>query len=131
MKFVISNKKGKAKQHEVEDASAVYGVKIGDKFLGEKIGLEGYEFEVRGGTDDAGFPMRRDVQGDIRRKILITKSLGNRDKIKGRRKRKSVSGNTIGEATAQVNVLVLKVGADDMFAEPVAEEAAAEEKKEE
>lgn len=131
MKFVISNDKGQSKQVEVEEASAVYGIKLGDKFSGDKIDLEGYEFEVRGGTDDAGFPMRRDVQGATRRKILITKSTGNRNKTKGMRKRKTVAGNTIGEATAQVNLRALKIGKDDMFAEPVAEEAPAEEKKEE
>jgi len=133
MKLVISNKQGKAKQVEIEDnvASSLYGIKIGDKFNGNLVNMEGYEFEVRGGSDDAGFPMRRDVQGMERKAILATSGLGNHIKRKGMRKRKTVAGNTIAEATAQVNLYVIKKGKEDLFAEPVTEEKKEEETTEE
>ena len=124
MKFVISNNKGQAKQLEVEDASGVFGLKVGEKFSGDVIGLDGYELEIRGGSDTAGFPMRRDVQGLARKRIFTTKGLGVRVKKKGERVRKSVRGNTISESIAQVNVLITKMGKEDMFAEPKPEEAA-------
>ncbi len=136
MKFVVSNNKGKAKQIEVEDASAVYGLKVGDTFSGNTIGLDGYELEIRGGSDASGFPMRRDVQGLARKRILSTKGLGVNVKRSGERIRKTVRGNTISEAIAQVNVYIKKQGKEDIFAEPAPEapaegEAPAEEKKEE
>jgi len=126
MKLVISNKEGKAKQIEIEDnvASSLYGTKIGDKVDGSKVDMEGYEFEVRGGSDDAGFPMRRDVQGSERKAILATSGIGLKIKRKGMRKRKTVAGNTIGESTAQINLYVLKEGKTSLFEEPKAEEPA-------
>lgn len=128
MKLVISNKQGKAKQIEIEDnvASSLYGLKIGEKFNGELINMDGYQFEVKGGSDDAGFPMRRDVQGMERKAILATSGLGNHLKRKGMRKRKTVAGNTVAEATAQVNLYVVKAGKEDLFPEPVAENPAEE-----
>jgi len=124
MKFVISNNKGQAKQHEVEDASGTYGLKIGDTFSGDVIGLEGYELVIRGGSDTAGFPMRRDVQGLARKRIYTTKGIGVKVKKKGERVRKTVRGNTISERISQVNVLITKIGKEDMFAEAKPEEAA-------
>ncbi|MBT3304459.1 30S ribosomal protein S6e [Candidatus Woesearchaeota archaeon] len=126
MKLVISDKKGKAKQIEFEDEKALRGLKIGDKLEGSSIGLEGYEFEIRGGSDSAGFPMRRDVQGEERKRILVTNSLGAHIKRKGMRKRKTVRGNTVSIATAQLNLYVIKAGKEDIFAEAKAEGEAKE-----
>jgi len=59
-KLVISDPKtGKSTQKEVQDANAkkLMGLKIGQTFKGEIIDLTGYEFEIRGGSDSAGFMM--------------------------------------------------------------------------
>lgn len=134
MKLVISNKKGQAKQVEIEvtDERKLYGSKIGDKVSGNDFGFEGYEFEVKGGSDTSGFPMRRDVQGPERKAILATKSLGNLVKRKGKRTRKTVRGNTVSDSIAQLNLYVLKEGKENIFEEPKAEgeEAPAEDKAE-
>ncbi len=97
-------------QISAEDAPQVFGVKIGDKIRGELIEKPGYEFEVTGGSDKAGFPMRADVEGVGRRKLLITKGTGNQKKRKGMRIRKTVSANTVSDITAQLNVKVVKEG---------------------
>ncbi len=86
--------------------------------------MEGFEFELRGGSDDAGFPMRRDVTGAERKKILITTGLGNKAKRKGMRKRKSVAGNTVYENTVQLNLYVTKEGKTSLFEEAKTEEEA-------
>lgn len=130
MKINIGDpKEKKTSQIEVEDAKSLMGKKIGDSFKGETIDKPGYEFLITGGSDKAGFPMRRDVEGDVRRKILITTSTGNRRKGKGLRLRRTVAGNTVGKTTVQVNVKITKHGSKPLV-EPPAEETEETEKKE-
>ncbi|MDD9954029.1 MAG: hypothetical protein OXR66_06855 [Candidatus Woesearchaeota archaeon] len=115
-----------------EDASSVHDKRIGDTFRGELIGKAGYELEITGGSDNAGFPMRKDVPGHRRQKILITKSTGNQKTEKGIRIRKTVAGGKVGEFTAQINCKVVKAGKDSLETkeEAPAEDAPTEEKKE-
>jgi len=110
------------------DAKAVYGKKIGDTFRGELFGKAGYEVQITGGSDNAGFPMRRDATGTGRRQILTTRGIGNRQTPRGTRIRKTVAGNTANEFTSQLNVKVTKRGSAPLVEAPA--EAAAEEKKE-
>lgn len=97
-----------------EDSKSVLGKKIGDMIRGELINKSGYEFQITGGSDNAGFPMRRDSQGIGRRQLLITRSTGNRVTPKGVRIRKTVSGNTVSEQTSQLNVKVVKHGKEPL-----------------
>lgn len=139
-KAVLGFKNGKCVQRELKDADALIGKKVGEQLKGEEIGLEGYEFEITGGSDDSGFPMRKDIPGNARKRILAVSGVGLKKKRRGMRQRKTVRGNTIGEQTAQINLKVLKQGKENFFeekkeeapAEGKAEEAKpAEEKKEE
>jgi small subunit ribosomal protein S6e len=111
-KLVMGLKDGKSVQRVIKDeqSHALMGKMIRDTIKGEDIGLAGYEFEITGGSDYCGFPMRRDVQGTGRKKILVIRSVGMQDKGKGLRKRKTVAGNTIYPRTAQINLKVLKEG---------------------
>ncbi|MBS3160054.1 30S ribosomal protein S6e [Candidatus Woesearchaeota archaeon] len=88
------------------------------KKIGEKVGLDDlpdYEFEIRGGSDSSGFPMRKDIQGVIKRKIFSAKGVGlNIKGTKGMRKRKTVAGNTINEKTAQINLKTIKYGSKNL-----------------
>lgn len=112
-KIVISDPKAKkAYQKELDQgASGLMGKKIGDKFSGNHLGLSGYELEVTGGSDKEGFPMRRDVEGPGRKKILLSHGPGFHPKSKGRRKRKSIRGNTISPQVSQINLKVVTYGA--------------------
>ena len=92
--------------------------------------LPGYEFEITGGADSSGFPMRKDVEGSVRKKILIEQGVGIRNKEKGLRKRKTVRGNTINNNTAQISMKVVKAGKKPIKEEKVAEKDNSEEKKE-
>lgn len=126
-KLVISDK-GKSTQKEVKEdaANSFVGMKLGDKVSGDTIGLAGYEFEISGGSDYCGFPMRKDVAGTKRKRILTTASTGVKIKRKGMRARKTVCGNTIHEQISQINLKVTKAGA-----KPIAGEAKEGEAKEE
>ena len=115
-KLVIGTKDGKSVQKEAaEDAAgSLIGKKIGDNVSGDTLGLSGYEFQITGGSDYCGFPMRRDVQGPARRRILAVSGVGLKKQGKGNRQRKTVAGNTIHDKTAQVNLKVLKAGAEPL-----------------
>jgi len=100
------------------DADQLIGKKIGDKFRGELIGLTGYEFEITGGSDNAGFPMRADIEGTGRKKVLHDGKLPGfkpPKKFKGVRKRKTVRGNTIAPDIVQINCKIVKWGNVDLL----------------
>ena len=130
---------GKAWKLELE-GSGLDGKSVGDKIPGNLLGadFEGYELEITGGSDDAGFPLSKDAEGIGLKRVLLTKGWGMRRKEKGLRLRKTVRGKTISETTSQVNLKVLKAGKKplkEIFPEQnvtaAPAEAPAEEKKEE
>ena len=104
-KLVLSDPKtGKSEASELKDASAqlLMGRKIGDVLDGTTIGLSG-KIMITGGSDRAGFPMRRDTLGGGKNYVLMTEGVGYKGKEDGVKKRKLVRGNTITEETYQVN----------------------------
>lgn len=117
------------KEFSGTEANSLIGKKIGDVIKGDVLGHAGYEFEITGGSDYCGFPMRKDLLGSSRKRILITKGIGMRNKRKGLRLRKNVAGNTVYEQTAQINLKVVKAGKDPL--EPKEESAETTEEKKE
>ncbi len=111
-KIVVSDPKSrKAYQKEVEEnASGLIGKKVGGKVSGGFLGLEGYELEITGGSDRQGFPIRPDVDGQGRKKIVLAFPPGFHPVRSGERKRKSVRGNTISKDISQINLKILKAG---------------------
>lgn len=110
VKINISDPKtGRTYQKEV-DTKGLVGLKIGEKFDGGKIGLKDYDLQVTGGTDSDGFPMRPDVEGTVRKRLLLANLPGHRPKEKGERRRKFVRGNTISEDIVLINTKVVKHG---------------------
>ncbi len=118
-------------------ANSLIGKKINDEVDGIFVSLPGYKLKITGGTDKDGFPMRRDIPGSTRRRLLLSKGLGFKPKERGKRKKKSVRGNTINQEIVQVNMKVLKPGAKPIEeiikgeGKTEAKEAAPKEKKEE
>lgn len=111
-KLVVSDPKTKKTyQKEVpQKESGLLNMKIKDKVKGEFLGLPGYELEITGGSDKQGFPMRRNIQGVERKRILLTGGPGFHPKAKGERRRKSIRGNTISSEIVQVNTKIVKYG---------------------
>ena len=114
---------GKSYQLET-DVPSLEGRKIGDKIEGEAIksDLNGYELEITGTSDSAGFPGKKDEEGRGLRKVLLKKGFGmktrqrkegegkERQMPKGFKQKKTVRGNTISEAVVQVNCNVIEEG---------------------
>ena len=79
--------------------------------------------------------MRNDVEGTVRKKILLSGGVGFDPQVNGLRRRKMIRGNTIAADVAQINCKVSKKGAkplDEILGKKEATEAKpTEEKKEE
>jgi small subunit ribosomal protein S6e len=92
-------------------ANSLIGKKINDEVDGIFVSLPGYKLQITGGTDKDGFPMRHDIPGSIRRRLLLSKGVGFKPTENGKRQKKSVRGNTINQDIVQVNMKVVKPGA--------------------
>ena len=106
-KLVLSDPKtGKSEASEVKDASAqlLMGRKIGEVVDATTIGLTG-KIMITGGSDKAGFPMRRDTLGGGKNYVLLTRGVGYKTREEGAKKRKLVRGNTITDEIYQINAV--------------------------
>ncbi|OKY77116.1 MAG: Ribosomal protein S6E/S10 [Candidatus Methanohalarchaeum thermophilum] len=115
-KLVISNPNdGNAKQLEVtgKEANSLVGKRIGDTLEGDKIGFQGYLFEIKGGTDQDGFPMTKRMSGPQKEKVLMKGGTGFNPTRDGLKERKTVRGSEISEKITQINLSVKEVGNKD------------------
>jgi len=103
VKIVISEPKTRKAFQVEKEVPSLQGMKIGERFDGSVIGLSGFSLQITGGSDKEGFPMRPDMVGAMRKKLLLTSASGYVPEKKGIKRRKYVRGNTISEATAQIN----------------------------
>jgi small subunit ribosomal protein S6e len=123
-KINISEKTGKT-FHLESESPGIVGKKLREKVSGGEISpdLAGYEFEIAGASDRAGFTAMGNVEGFALRKVLLGygKGMKKRSRKEGKKKRgnlkphglrlrKTVRGNTISEEISQVNLKVLKEG---------------------
>lgn len=120
-KLVISNpKSGIARQVEIsgDEAERLIGKRIGEEVSARELGLNLSEIfgeeipadarlKITGGTDKDGFPMRPDVHGPRRVKILVSRGPGFRPKERGERRKKTVRGNVVSPDIAQINLKIV------------------------
>ncbi|RLG39294.1 30S ribosomal protein S6e [Methanosarcinales archaeon] len=92
------------------ESEMLIGRRIGDVIDGGILGLTGYKLQITGGTDKDGFPMRRDIPGRGRKRVLLSGPPGFNPKERGQRRRKTVRGNEISEDIAQINMKVVERG---------------------
>lgn len=130
-KVVINDAKtGKSYQKVIAEpnSKSLMGLKLGQTLKGEALDMTGYEFLITGGSDLAGFPMRKDLNGIGKKKLLLAKGKCMRNNRNGIRIRKTVCANTIYENITQISLKVTKYGKESL--EPKTEETPAEEKAE-
>lgn len=123
-KINISEKSGKTFHTELE-SEAIFGKEIHGKVNGIEVSPDfaGYEFEIAGASDKAGFPVRKDVEGMGLKGVLMSYGIGmkKRSKREGKKKRshftpkglklrKSARGKIISPEIMQLNLKVLKHG---------------------
>lgn len=93
-----------------QDANRFIGREIGDEVDAGAVGLDGYTLEVTGGSDNAGRPMRGDVRGANLKAILLEGGVGYKPKRDGERKRVTVRGREVSDATRQINAKIVARG---------------------
>ena len=94
------------------EAEFLVGASLGDRIEGKEFGVnfDGYEFEITGGSDAAGFPLFKEIEGIGLKRVLLSKGWGMKDSRKGIRLRKTVRGKVISEKVVQINLKVVKHG---------------------
>jgi small subunit ribosomal protein S6e len=109
--------KGLSKLIEIDERKFRFeGMSIGDTIKGGLIGFPNYEFEITGGSDASGFPMRKDVHGPVKKRILVSKrGIGYKPIRKGQKRRKTVRGNEITLDMTLINLRILKYGETELF----------------
>ena len=109
---VVVNDTKKGKSHNIQvtghHANSLIGKKINDEVDGIFISLPGYKLQITGGTDKDGFPMRKDLPGSGRRRLLLSEGIGFNAPEVGKRKKKAIRGNTISQDIVQINMKVIK-----------------------
>jgi len=107
-KIVISESRTRKSWQIEKEVPSLVGLKIGEKFDGSLIGLSGFTLQITGGSDKDGFPMRPDLTGTARKKVLLSKGPGFKPIREGMRKRKYVRGNLISVDIVQVNCKIVE-----------------------
>lgn len=119
-KLVISDTKGRSMMQELKDKAAqpLVGSRIGSVMDASVIGVAGGKLKITGGSDKSGTPMRSDVHGGVKKYVLLSTGVGNRntDRI-----RKLVRGNMVTEEIYQLNCVLVE---GQLPAKPEAAEAA-------
>lgn len=123
-KLVIGDKNGKSHQRDLKspEADNLLKLRIGSSVSGDLLGYPGFEFLITGGSDKCGFPMRKGIQ-QPRKRVLIGKSVGysgldrSGKKQDGLVKRRTVCGEMITKIIHQVNLKVVKDGAEPFVSE--------------
>jgi small subunit ribosomal protein S6e len=103
-KLTISDIKGKSISKELKDSDAnpFLGLQLGNETDASIAGLSG-KLKLTGGSDKSGVPMRSDVHGAARKRVLLVRGVGLQDAEYGQRKRKLMRGNTVSEEIYQLN----------------------------
>lgn len=112
MQIIISDSNGKSYSVELDEkkSKSFIGLEMGKVLDAAQLGLAGYKIQITGGSDKDGFPMRRDVKGRVRARLLLSIGPGYRPKEKGLKKRKRVRGNVITPEIVQINAKVAEKG---------------------
>ena len=107
-RFVINEPKTRKSFQIDKEAPSLIGLKVRDKFDGAMLGLNGFTLQICGGSDKEGFPMRPEVPGANRKKLLLSDAPGFHPTKEGQRKRKYVRGNQVSDAIMQLNCKIVE-----------------------
>ncbi len=120
-KVIVSDPEaGTSKVVELEEARAApfIGRRLGETLDGSVVDLPAHTVQILGGSDKDGVPMRGNVHGGVRRRVVLSGGAGFNPKKKGERKRKTVRGNIITDEIVQINMKIVERPAKPAEAKP-------------
>src|SRR2546428_3206307 len=112
-KAVIADPKtGKAYKKDITGhyANALIGKKIGEDLDGLYVGLPGYKLQITGGSDKDGFPMRTDLPGPRRKRLLLSGGGGFHPARPREREKKTGRANNSSPDILQLNLKIVGRG---------------------
>ena len=100
---------GKSQKVDIEDArmSPLVGKKIGEIIDGAVANMAGYKLKISGGTDKDGIPMRPDIHGSAKSRVILSGGVGYHPKAEGERRRKVIRGNTLSSESKFINLTIV------------------------
>ncbi|MGB9915150.1 MAG: 30S ribosomal protein S6e [Candidatus Bathyarchaeales archaeon] len=110
-KVIVSDPEtGTSKVVELEETRAApfIGRKIGEIVDGSVVDLPAHKLQITGGSDKDGVPMRANVHGGGRRKVILSGGTGFNPKREGERRRKTIRGNIITDEIVQINAKIVE-----------------------
>jgi len=101
---------GMSQKVEIEDArmSPLIGRRIGEVMDGAVANLSGHKIQLTGGCDKDGIPMRPDVHGGVKARIILSGGVGFKPRNPGERRRKTVRGNIVTAETIFLNFKIVE-----------------------
>lgn len=120
-KVIVSDPQaGTSKVVELEESRAApfIGRKLGETLDGSVVDLPAHTIQILGGSDKDGVPMRGNVHGGIRRRVVLSGGAGFKAKKSGERKRKTVRGDIITDEIVQINLKIVERPAKPVEAKP-------------
>lgn len=106
-KVIVSDPQtGTSKVVELEEARAApfIGRRIGEVMDGAAVDMPSTKVQIMGGSDKDGVPMKPNVHGGVRRKVVLGGGVGFKPKKSGERRRKAVRGNIVTDEIVQINM---------------------------
>ena len=110
-KVIVSDPEvGTSKVVELEEtrAASFIGRKVGEIIDGAVVDLPAHKLQITGGSDRDGVPMRPNVHGGVRRKVILSGGVGFNPQKAGQRKRKTVRGNVVTDEIVQINTKIIE-----------------------
>jgi len=110
-KIIVSDTdSGTSKAVELEETQAtpLIGRRMGEVMDGAIVGLPGHKVQLTGGSDKDGFPIRPNVHGGVRRRVILGGGVGFNPQKEGERKRKTIRGNVVTEEIVQINMKIIE-----------------------
>jgi small subunit ribosomal protein S6e len=110
-KVILSDpESGKSQVVDLDGPRAVplVGRRLGETLDGAALGFGGYKVRIAGGSDKDGFPMRSDVHGGVKTRIVMAQGVGFHPACEGQRRRKTIRGSIITEEIVQINMAIVE-----------------------
>jgi len=101
---------GRSQKVEIDEGrmTTLLGRRIGETIDGAIAGLTGYTIQLTGGCDKDGFPMRPDIHGGVKTRVLLSGGVGFHPREKGERRKKMVRGNIVTPETTFLNFKIVE-----------------------